>query len=365
MNPPVAPVAPINLIGEPLGLMRTIKEQALVAIIEQTAPSLLTPSNGFRPFRYPWAYDLWKKHEQVHWMAEEVPMGDDVLDWTTKLNSKQRNLLTQVFRLFVKSDQVVADNYMDRLGVVFKPSEVRMMLSGFGARENLHVDAYALLLETVGMPAAEYEAFAEYEAMKAKVDYWAGFNVETPEDILRTLVMFGGFAEGVQVFSSFAMLMNFPRMNLMKGMGQIVSWSVRDESLHCEGIIGLYHVFARESQALTPTLVSEFRDMGRVVVEQEHKYVDLAFEQGGIEGMEPGDVKKYIEFIMDWRLRQMNLPELFGHYTEHPLPWLQSLLSGVEHANFFEARATSYSKGASRGDYGGVWKRFDEVKAPL
>lgn len=361
----VAPPAPITLIGEPQGLMRQVREEALVAIIQETTPSLTTASGGFKPFRYPWAYDMWKKHEQVHWMAEEVPLGEDVKDWATRLTSPEKNLLTQVFRLFTKSDEEVANNYMDNLSRVFKPTEVRMMLSGFGAREALHIDAYSLLLETVGMPAAEYEAFAEYEAMKTKVDYWHGFNVETPEDILRTLAMFGGFAEGVQVFASFAMLMNFPRNNKMKGMGQIVSWSVRDESLHCEGILRLFHEYARETGALTPAIKNDIRDIGREVVRQEHKFIDLAFEQGGVEGMEPKDIKDYVEFIADWRCAQLGDLPLFGHHETNPLPWLQPLLSGVEHANFFEARATGYSRGASKGTYGEVWSRFDQVKPPL
>ena len=86
------------------------------------------------------------------------------------------------------------------------------------------------------------------------------FGVDTNADIARTLAMFGGFTEGLQLFASFAMLMNFPRFNKMKGMGQIVSWSVRDESLHCEGMVQLYHAFNAETgvghQERSPTTSS-------------------------------------------------------------------------------------------------------------
>jgi ribonucleoside-diphosphate reductase beta chain len=44
---------------------------------------------------------------------------------------------------------------------------------------------------------------------------------------------------------------------------------------------------------------------------------------------------------------------------EHPLPWLAPLLNGVEHANFFETRATEYSKAATRGSWNDVWDAFD------
>jgi ribonucleoside-diphosphate reductase beta chain len=175
--------------------------------------------------------------------------------------------------------------------------------------------------------------------------------------------MFGGFSEGLQLFASFAMLMNFPRQSKMKGMGQIVSWSVRDESLHCDGIIKLYHAFNKETGAVTKAVADDIVDCCKTVVTMEDKFIDLAFEMGPVHGMTPDDIKQYIRFIADWRLRQLQLPEVYG-VTENPLPWLQSLLSGVEHANFFEARATEYSKAATQGSWhgvDGVWDSFDAM----
>ena len=324
---------------------------------------LMTPSHAYKPFRYPWAYDFWKKQQQVHWMPEEVPLGEDCKDWATKLNDKERNLLTQIFRFFTQSDVEVNDNYMERYARVFKPTEVKMMLSAFSNMETIHIAAYALLLETIGMPEAEFGAFLEYEAMKAKHDYMQTFGVETHEDIARTLAMFGAFTEGLQLFASFAMLMNFPRFNKMKGMGQIVSWSVRDESLHCEGMIKLYHAFAHETGCVTKAVQDDIVENCRTVVGLEDKFIDLAFEAGEVQGMTPDDIKSYIRFIADWRLRQLHLPELYG-VKENPLPWLQSMLSGVEHANFFEARATEYSKAATKGQWhgaDGVWSNFESL----
>jgi len=326
-------------------------------------PGLMTPSGGYKPFRYPWAYDFWKKQQQVHWMPEEVPLGEDLKDWAVKLNDKERNLLTQIFRFFTQSDVEVQDNYMERYGRVFKPTEVKMMLASFANMETIHIAAYALLLETIGMPETEFSAFMEYEAMKNKHDYMQTFGVDSNADICRTLAMFGGFTEGLQLFASFAMLMNFPRFNKMKGMGQIVSWSIRDESLHCDGIIKLYHAFNKETNAVTKSVADDIVDCCKTVVKMEDAFIDLAFEAGDIQGMTPDDIKQYIRFIADWRLRQLQLPEVYG-VKENPLPWLQSLLSGVEHANFFEARATEYSKAATKGQWHGsegVWTSFDEM----
>jgi len=246
---------------------------------------------------------------------------------------------------------------------VFKPVEIKMMLASFSNIETVHIAAYALLLETIGMPETEFTAFMDYQALRDKHDYMQRFGVETDADILRTVAMFGGFTEGLQLFASFAMLMNFPRFNKMKGMGQIVTWSVRDESLHCEGMIKLFHAYAKETNALTQSVKDDIVDCCKTVVGIEDRFIDLAFEMGPVQGMTDTDIKAYIRYIADWRLGQLGLPKIYG-VTEHPIPWLTAILNGVEHANFFEARATEYSKAATKGDWHGgegVWSNFDTM----
>ena len=324
---------------------------------------LLKANKAYKPFEYPWAFEFWKRQQQIHWMPEEVPLGEDCRDWAQKLSPHERNLLTQIFRFFTQADVEVQDCYHDKYGSVFKPTEIKMMLTAFSNMETVHIAAYSHLLDTIGMPESEYSAFLQYKEMKDKHDYLSTFGVETDADIAKTLAMFGAFTEGLQLFASFAMLMNFPRFNKMKGMGQIVSWSVRDESLHCEGIVKLYHAFNKETGAVTKAVADDIVDCCKTVVGLEDKFIDLAFEAGEVQGMTPDDIKSYIRFIADWRLRQLELPEVYG-VKENPLPWLQALLSGVEHANFFEARATEYSKAATKGAWHGaegVWSAFDSM----
>jgi len=320
--------------------------------------SLLQASRTYKPFEYPWAFEFWKRQQQLHWLPEEVPLGEDCRDWAQKLTDHERNLLTQIFRFFTQADVEVQDCYHEKYGRVFKPTEIKMMLAAFSNMETVHIAAYSHLLDTIGMPESEYSAFLQYKEMKDKVDYLDRFGVDTDEDIARTLAMFGGFTEGLQLFASFAMLMNFPRFNKMKGMGQIVSWSVRDESLHCDGIIRLFHAFCQERQCLTPTVRDDILDMCQKTVRIEDAFIDLVFEMGPVEGMKPKDIKKYIRYIADWRLGQLGLKPIYL-IEEHPLPWLAPLLNGVEHANFFETRATEYSKAATRGQWGDVWESFD------
>ncbi len=320
--------------------------------------SLLEASRVYKPFEYPWAYDFWKRQQQIHWMPEEVPLGEDCRDWAQKITENERNLLTQIFRFFTQADVEVQDCYHDKYGRVFKPTEIKMMLTAFSNMETVHIAAYSHLLDTIGMPESEYSAFLNYKEMRDKHDYLSTFGVDSDADIARTLAMFGGFTEGLQLFGSFAMLMNFPRFNKMKGMGQIVSWSVRDESLHCEGITKLFHAFCAERQCLTKSVKDDITDVCQKTVRLEDAFIDLAFEMGPVPGMTAMEIKKYIRHIADWRLRQLGLQPIYL-IEENPLPWLQPLLSGVEHANFFETRATEYSKAATKGNWNEVWDSFD------
>jgi len=335
---------------------------------------LLQSSGAYNVSRYPWAYDFWKKQQQVHWMGEEVPLGEDLKDWASaRVSDEERNLLTQIFRFFTQSDVEVSDNYLKRYMPIFQPLEIQMMLAAFTNIETIHIDAYALLLTTLGMPQTEFEAFRDYSEMQAKADYMHSFGVDTVADVSRTLAMFGAFTEGMSLFASFAMLLNFPRHNKMKGMGQVVTWSVRDESLHCEGIIKLFHSWNEETGALTRAVRDDILDVCQTMVNLENKFVDLAFGMGGVEGMSAEEIKAYVAYIADWRLTQLKLTPLYGYFAEkdgdyeqikqHPLPWLVEILNGVEHANFFEQRATEYSKGATSGDWDGaqgVWANFDK-----
>ncbi len=317
--------------------------------------SLLEFNPVYKPFRYPWAYDAWLTQQRVHWLPEEVPLADDVKDWHNKLSDAERNLLTQIFRFFTQSDIEVNNCYMKRYSRVFQPTEVQMMLSAFSNMETIHIAAYSHLLDTIGMPETEYQAFLHYKEMKDKFDYMQKFDVDTDENIARTLAVFGGFTEGLQLFASFAILMNFPRFNKMKGMGQIVSWSVRDESLHTESIIKLFHTFISENREIwTEDLQRSLYVICSEMVEHEDAFIDLAFEMGGVEGLEGKEVKQYIRYIADRRLSQLGLQPIY-RIEKNPLPWMDEMINGMEHTNFFENRATEYSKAATQGTWEEIW----------
>ena len=318
--------------------------------------SLLEERLVYKPFRYPWAYEAWHTQQQIHWLPEEVPLAEDVKDWEKNLSSAEKNLLTQIFRFFVQADVEVNNCYMKHYSQVFKPTEVQMMMAAFSSTETIHIAAYSHLLDTIGMAEVEYSAFLEYKEMKDKFDFMRKWGIETKENIAKTLAVFGAFTEGVQLFASFAVLLNFPRFNKMKGMGQIVTWSVRDETLHTESAIKLFRTFVTENpEVLTPELEKDIYKACETVISHEDAFINLAFELGGVKGLEAKQVKDYIRYIADLRLTQLGMEKLF-YIKEHPLPWMVEMLGGVEHTNFFEGRATEYSRASTTGSWDETFK---------
>ena len=313
--------------------------------------SLLKAKSVYKPFAYPWAYDAWLTQQRIHWLPEEVPLADDVKDWQAKLSDGEKNLLTQIFRFFTQSDIEVNNCYMKHYANVFKPTEVQMMLAAFSNMETIHISAYSHLLDTIGMPEAEYSAFLHYKAMRDKFDVMQRFDTSSVHNTALTLAVFGAFTEGLQLFASFAILLNFPRFNKMKGMGQIVSWSVRDESLHCDCIIKLFRTLISENpEVWTEEFQRELYVTCETIVEHEDAFIDLAFEMGAVEGLAADEVKAYIRYIADHRLVQLGLQPIY-RLDGNPLPWLDTMLNAVEHTNFFENRATEYSRAATRGTW--------------
>jgi len=221
--------------------------------------------------------------------------------------------------------------------------------------ESIHQHAYSLLLDTVGMPDIEYKAFSEYEAMAEKHEYITNvpLKLSDKESIAKNLAVYSAFTEGLQLFSSFVILLNFPRFGKMKGMGQIVTYSIRDESMHVEAMTKLFREFIKENLHLwTDEFKKEIYQVCREMVKLEDKFLDLVFEMGDIQGLSKHEMKQYIRYIADRRLLQLGLKPNFG-VKDNPLNWLDDVL-GVEHQNFFEGRATTYMKGGIKGNLDSV-----------
>ena len=325
-------------------------------MIKKTNTNITEGRTSFKPFNYPWAYEAWLKHEQSHWLHTEVPMLEDTKDWK-KLNETEKKFLTHIFRFFTQGDIDVAGGYVTNYLPYFPQPEVRMMLLGFAAREALHVAAYSHLIETLGLPETTYNEFLEYAAMKEKHDYVLNISGQntTKENTATHIATFSAFTEGMQLFSSFIMLLNFPRHGKMKGMGQIVTWSIVDETQHTENMIKLFRTYINENNEIwNDELKGRLYTIAENMVKLEDKFIDLAFEMGPMEELTPEDVKKYIRYIADRRLISLGLKGIFK-VKRNSLPWVEEMINAPTHTNFFENRATDYAKGALSGNWGDVW----------
>ncbi len=310
-----------------------------------------------KPYEYEWAFEAWKAQHNVHWLPEEVPLADDVKDWNHSLTEGERHLVTQIFRFFTQSDVEVNNCYHRVYLNTFKVPEILMMLTAFSDMETIHVVAYSHLLDTLGMPEVEYSAFLEYAEMKDKFDFMRGHieGEKSTADIALTLAVFGAFTEGLQLFASFAILLNLQRFNKLKGMGTIVTYSARDETIHCLSLIRLFLTWLKEHPEIDRSVLNErIYKACRDIVAHEDAFIDLAFEAGPVEGQTPEDMKRYIRYMADVRLVQLEMEPIY-FVEKNPLPWMDEILNGVEFAAFFEQRATEYTKNATVGSWEDVW----------
>ena len=313
----------------------------------RTKADITQERTTFKPFKYPWAYDAWLQHEQSHWLHSEVPMSEDVKDYK-KLSKQEQEFLTKILRFFVQGDLDIGSGYHDHYIPIFKQPEVRMMLSGFAGREALHVAAYAHLIETLGLPESTYNEFLEYKEMVEKHDY---INNLSAAPMAEKIAAISAFGEGMQLFSSFVMLLNFARNGKLKGLGQIIAWSIVDETQHAEGMIKVYREYVKHHQDETTS--DRIKEIADQMVGLEDQFVDLAFSMVEVEKLTKEEVKQYIRYIADRRLISMGMKGIYK-IKKNPLPWVDGML-GVSHTNFFEQRVTDYSKGATTGTWDDVW----------
>lgn len=311
---------------------------------------------SFKPFNYNWCYDAWKEHESAHWMVHELPFHEDINDWNSKLTAKQQTFLTHIFRFFVQGDVDVAGAYVTNYLPHFPQPEVRMMLLGFAAREAIHIDGYAHLIETLGLPETTYNEFLEYKEMSDKHQYIQDMSNKDATTIAQQIAVFSAFTEGMQLFSSFVMLLNFTRNGLMKSMGQVITWSIADESMHCDGMTKLFRAFIEENRDIwKDKLKQEIYAVAERMVELEDAFIDLAY---GIDsdmlGLSKESLKTYIRYIADRRLIGLGLKGIFK-VKRNPLIWVDEMISIPTHVNFFENKSTDYAKGALTGSWSSVW----------
>jgi glutaredoxin 3 len=324
--------------------------------------SLLEESKVYKPFKYPWAVEYAVSHEKVHWGEWEAKLQEDVAQWQGgKLSAQEKHHITQILKLFTQSDVQVGTNYLEYYIPKLKNNEIRAMLTSFANREFVHQRSYALLNDTLGLPESEFSAFREYKAMADKVDFMGEIDMQSHAGIAKSIAR-SVMNEGMALFSAFAMLLNYQRFGKMRGMCEIVEWSIRDESMHCEGMVKLFREFCDEHpRIVTDDFKKDIYDMFRVGVALEDKVIDNAFEMGRIEGVSAEEIKQYIRYLADRRLIMLGLK---GNWKvkENPLEWLDWVVNGASHKNFFEGTVTDYNANGMVGEWGWPEAREERVE---
>lgn len=319
---------------------------------------LLEPSLTYKPFYYPWAMEYAEKHEKIHWGTWEAKLQEDVKQWKNGgLTDQERKHITSILRIFTQSDCAVAGNYCDQFIPVFKNNEIRNMLLSFANREGTHQRAYALLNDTLGLAEEEYSSFLSFTEMREKIEFMQETGIHNDHPTLKAIGTSLAQAvcnEGMSLFSAFVMLLNYQRFGKMKGMCEIVEWSIKDETIHTEAMTKVFQTFCEENpRVVNNELKKQIYTNFTRAVQLEDALVDLIYEndENEICTLKGKDIKTYIRYLADRRLLQLGLKPIFEQ-KDNPLPWLDWIVSGDSFKNFFEGVVTDYNASGMTGEWG-------------
>jgi ribonucleoside-diphosphate reductase beta chain len=316
--------------------------------------ALTEPRVYYKPFEYQQAFDFYKDQHRAHWLADEVPLASDLNDWKLKLTESEKNLIGNILKSFAQTEVHVNDYWSTKVSMWFPKPEVQAMARVFADFESIHAEAYARLNEELGLD--NFRAFLEDETSKAKIDRLIEMPGKTSEEKALSLAVFSAFTEGVNLFSSFAILMSFQLRNLMKGTGQIVTWSVRDESLHSRAGCWLFRTLLEEQPELNnENLRNKITEACQLSIQLEFDFIDKAFEMGNIENLTKEQLKNFIKARANEKLIELGYNGIYNDIDPSLLKqieWFGHLTNGVEHQDFFSGRVTSYSK--STADWGNL-----------
>lgn len=332
--------------------------------LHKSKSSMLRRRKVYKPFDYPYLIEVAKAHEKMHWTEEEIKLDEDVRDWKTdRMTDAERYQVTEVLKLFTTQDMTVAGFYEDTVIPYLKNNDVLTAVFSFVAREMIHIRAYALLNDTLGLPESDYSAFIHEKALAEKIDFAMRADTSTIEGMALAFVK-SVVNEGLSLFGSFVPLLNYQRRGLMKGMGTVVEWSIRDETAHANTMTLLFREWCREHPfILTDSFKKRVYDMFREAVKLEDAFIDKIYAMGPVEGLSKEDLKLYIRYLADFRLLNLGFKANWA-VEENPIEWLDWILVAPDHSNFFEKTSTEYERNTAVGkiDYS-VWNKKAK-KAP-
>jgi len=311
---------------------------------------------AYKPFEYPEYYtEGWLKQAQAFWLHTEIPMSGDVKDWNEKLTDSEKNLVGNILLGFAQTECAVSDYWTQKVVGWFPKHEIQQMAMMFGSQETIHAVAYSYLNETLGLE--DFEAFLHEPATADRFDNLVSYDGTDPIGIAKSLAVFSAFAEGVSLYSAFAVLYSFQMRNLLKGIGQQMKWSVRDESLHSKMGCRLFNHMCEEKEMLRKACKPHILEAAEVMIELEEKYIDKMFEMGDLENLKAEDLKQFIRKRANEKLVELGYTGIFEYDEERAknLDWFYHLTGGHTHTDFFAIRPTDYSKANEGEDFENIW----------
>jgi ribonucleoside-diphosphate reductase beta chain len=328
---------------------------------------LFTERIPFKPFEYPIYYtEGWLKQAQAFWLHTEIPMQGDVKDWNERLTAAEKNLVGNILLGFAQTECAVSDYWTNMVTDWFPKHEIRQMAMMFGSQETIHATAYSYLNETLGLD--DFSAFLHEPAVAEKFELltsttakWThedlATNPKARQEVGRSLAIFSAFAEGVSLYSSFAVLYSFQMRNLLKGIGQQMKWSVRDESLHSKMGCQLFKEMCNEYPELLDECKESIEEASKLIVQLETNFIDMIFEQGDLENLEKEDLKEFIKARTNTKLQELGYEPSFefDKTKAEKLEWFYHLTGGLTHTDFFAVRPTDYSKANEGEDWGDLF----------
>jgi ribonucleoside-diphosphate reductase beta chain len=321
--------------------------------------SLYKQREAYKPFEYPVYYEEgWLKQAQAFWLHTEIPMSGDVKDWKEKLNEKEKNLVGNILLGFAQTECYVGDYWTQYVTKWFPKYEIQHMAMMFGSQETIHATAYSYLNETLGLE--NFDAFLQDPETMARFENLTVHDGDDHIGMARSLAIFSAFAEGVSLYSAFAVLYSFQLRNLLKGIGQQMKWSVRDESLHSRMGCQLFRHMCEEEPELLYAVRADVLNAAELMLKAEEAYIDKMFEMGDIEGMKSYDLKQFIRKRINEKLVELGYTDLGNHFmfnndAANNLNWFYHLTGGHTHTDFFAIRPTDYSKANEGEDWDDVW----------
>jgi len=316
----------------------------------------------YKPFEYPTAFDYWLKQQQAHWIHTEVPMMSDINDWKQNLNETEKNIIGSILKGFAQTETVVNDYWTGLVTKWFRKPEIIAMATVFGAMETIHAEAYSLLNEELGLD--DFSEFLEDETTMAKIEALtenaASFGDEVDwHERAKSLAIFSAFTEGVNLFSSFAVLLSFKLRNKLKGVGQIVEWSIRDESMHSDAGCWLFRTLLEEKPELkTPELEAAINEAALLSLKLELDFIEKVYEMGDLEGCSKDDLISFIKHRVNTKMGDLGYRPIVNGIdvkAVERMKWFDHLSAGKQHTDFFANRVTNYSKGVQDWDAASIF----------